>query len=134
MVDYFNPGKYYFDSRRHNIRAAHIQVVGYYNPGKKYFDSSRHDRIVVPIHVVDYDRHDKRHAIRVAPIQVVDYYSPCKVSFGSRRHNIRLIKQLFYVFSYCTLRICTFKTCNKDISEAIIANSFKHGQLIKDDW
>ena len=53
-VDYYSPGKLYFDSIRHDIRAVPIRVVGYYNPGKYYFDSSGHYVRVVPIMVVDY--------------------------------------------------------------------------------
>ena len=45
-------------------------------------------------------------------------------------------KKLFYYFlvtMYCPLQIWTLKTCNKDISETIIASGLKFGQLIEDD-
>ena len=38
-----------------------------------------------------------------------------------------------FVFSYCPLQILALETCNQDISDNIIASSFKHGQLVKDD-
>ena len=37
------------------------------------------------------------------------------------------------MFSYCPLQIWALKTCNQDISEIIIASSFKQGQLVEDD-
>ena len=38
-----------------------------------------------------------------------------------------------FFFSYCPLQNWAFETCNQDVSEIIIASSFKHGQLVEDD-
>ena len=42
-------------------------------------------------------------------------------------------KKLCFCSNYLPLQIWTLKFCNHDISKAIIARSFKIGQLIEDD-
>ena len=47
---------------------------------------------------------------------------------------MKIRKKLFNFFSnYLPLQIWTLKICNHDISQTIIARSFKLGQLIEDD-
>ena len=40
------------------------------------------------------------------------------------------IQKKYIISGYRPLRICTLKTCNKDISKTITARSFKLGQLM----
>ena len=51
----------------------------------------------------------------------------------SRKPGENLKKSYSIFLSYCPLQIWSLKTCHQDISNIIVARSFKHGQFVEDD-